>query len=75
MTIYYFNFVYIYLVFFFFEVGCQMHACMKPARDASTASRMIGAALGVRIKKTNDKSQNASTTTTPSIKKEDAWDD
>eukprot|EP00607_Mallomonas_marina_P001543 CAMPEP_0182428604 /NCGR_PEP_ID=MMETSP1167-20130531/23144_1 /TAXON_ID=2988 /ORGANISM="Mallomonas Sp, Strain CCMP3275" /LENGTH=200 /DNA_ID=CAMNT_0024611587 /DNA_START=115 /DNA_END=717 /DNA_ORIENTATION=+ len=33
------------------QVGSELHSTLKPSRDTSVASRMIGAALGLRIPK------------------------
>jgi len=53
------------------KVGNEMHARMIPERDTSAANRMIGAALGVRIKTTSPLQKHRRTESPPKVC---AWD-
>eukprot|EP01041_Mallomonas_annulata_P010854 gene10854-22655_t len=58
------------------QIGSEIRRQMKPIRDVSTASRMIGAALGVRVAKTSiPQKKLMEHGSASSQKKDDAWDD
>jgi len=54
-------------------VARRIHATLKPERDFRVANRLIGAALGVRIK-SQPKSTNKKKTEEEETPVEDAWD-